>query len=515
MERTVHALRERVSWLTVLMLALVAAFSCTVCEGAYAADASASAGLMVADGLLGQRVDTQAKNGWTADGNCYYRNGKRVTGLQEIDGRRFYFNSAGVVIRRDFELAGATYYVRVDGSLMGVKMNGQYYYDNLKRMTSADAYDFDTLIWARSIIDGITSENDSPEDKLWAAFAWVVDKGYAIHQNFDPNEENWPATYARYHFADEGGDCHSDGAAFAYLAAAIGFPADVCIDSWGTGYAPSHCWAMIGDAVYDPLFYESKSSMYYGATDGTYEVYPTARFRVPIYNSANASESEKPSSAIAKTGYLGLVNIRGKYYYFKNGKKLTGAWKTVNGKRYYFKQTGVAATGSKRIGGTYYVFNEKGELQSSKKGNHTVKIGGATYYVSGKGKAIVGWSPDKKHRYWKNGQLLTNVSVVGGKFFAASKKGVYNRKKTVALKLAGKRMRPAAVLYSLLGKPKAMHYSVNCEGKGYDGLWEYDGFIVTTIRPPDAPTVANTAYRLKKGAALPESYEYVWSYEKC
>jgi len=509
-----HALQKRVFWLVVFAAMLAVASSLILCEGAYAADATASTALTAANGLSDQRVATQVKDGWSDDHDYYYRNGEALKGLQVIDGQRYYFDSSGKLKRRDFEAAGATYYVRVDGSLMGVKMDGQYYYDNLKHMTSADAYDFDTLIWARSIIEEITSESDSPEDKLWTAFDWVVGKGYAIHQNFSPYEENWPATYARYHFGDEGGDCHSDGAAFAYLAAAIGFPAYVCIDSWGTGYAPSHCWAMIGDAVYDPLFYESKSSMYYGATDGTYEVNPTASFRVPTYSSENASASENTSSAIERAGYLGLVEIRGKYYYFKDGQKFTSTWKTVNGKRYYFKRNGAAATGSVRIGGTYYVFNKKGQLQTSEAGTHTVKIDGVTYRVSGKGKAVSGWSPGKKYRYLKNGQLLTGVSVVGGKFFVASKKGFYKKEKTASLKRAAKRGRPAAVLYNLLGKPNAVHYSANCEGKGYDGLWEYDGFIVTTIRPTDAPTAAKTAERLKKGAALPKSYEYVWTYEK-
>lgn len=34
----------------------------------------------------------------------------------------------------------------------------------------------------------------------------------------------------------------------------------------------------------------------------------------------------------------GLVEENGKYYFYKDGKKLKKVWKTVNGKKYYFKK---------------------------------------------------------------------------------------------------------------------------------------------------------------------------------
>lgn len=36
----------------------------------------------------------------------------------------------------------------------------------------------------------------------------------------------------------------------------------------------------------------------------------------------------------------GLVEENGKYYFYKDGKKLKKVWKTVNGKKYYFKKNG-------------------------------------------------------------------------------------------------------------------------------------------------------------------------------
>ncbi|MBQ9004059.1 MAG: hypothetical protein IJ087_19625 [Eggerthellaceae bacterium] len=374
------------------------------------------------------QLTTQASaNGWrdTGAGRAYFKNGSKVVGLQKIEGSYYYFNAKGVMRTSDIAVSGATFFIEPSGKVFGAKYGGTYFYGNLKPMTGDDAYDFDTYIWARAIVDSISSKSDSSSVKLWKAFAWVKDKSYAIHQNFSPYQTNWPAVYARYHFNNQGGDCHSDGAAFAYLAAAIGYPADVCIDSWGTGYAPSHCWAMIGNAVYDPLFYESKGTMYYGATSGTYETTPTARFRVPRY-SASHNKHAQVSQALLDAGSLGLKKISGKYYYYNNGQKLKSTWKTIDGRRYYFKANGAAATLSTKVNGSYYVFSQTGVLQkSTKSGKRIVTLGKESYQVTKSGKAAPGWSANKKKYAKANGLVLKKTwKTIGGKRYYFAKDGV-------------------------------------------------------------------------------------------
>ena len=507
--------------LAAVALLFAFAFAGVGASVAYAASAADGAGLASADSAaLGQSTLTaQAEeDGWVFkdDGYWYYyRNGKKLTGLHKIDGRRYIFKSNGRLHNKDFERNGVTYYLRHGQlSIMGFKMYGQYYYSTMKPMSEADAYDFDTLIWARSINESLSKEDDSDSTKLWNAFKWVVDQGYAIHQNFNPYEENWVAKYARYHFNGDGGDCHSDAAAFAYLAAEIGYDADACIDSWATGYAPSHSWGMIGDAVYDPLFYEAKSTMYYGATSGTYETNPTARFHVPTFSSKNAAKDAEVAKELLESSYEGLTKLNGNYYFFKSGEPLKSKWKVVDGKRYYFKKDGAAAkSGSMKIKGKYYVFNKKGQLQKSSGKYRIVKIAGTYYRVNKKGQAAKGLSPNKKSYYLKDGRRVVGLQVYSGKFYAANDKGVYNVKKTNTLRKASKANARAADLYQLLGEPKEIYYSSNCEGKGYDGLWVYDNFIVTTIKPKNAHKAAYDAKLLAKGKKVSKPYEYVVSIE--
>lgn len=503
-----------------LSTAMAVALASSLMVGAAFADSAYTAGTPGSEpGVALQSggkplVEASKKNGWNAQHTSYYRDGAKVTGLQKIGKHRYYFTAEGVLKTKDVKVGDVRYFVNAKGALIGAKIGEKYYYKTLKRMTKADAFDFQTFLKARSIIRKITDEGDSKATKRWKAFKWVVDKSYAIHQNFNPRQTNWPAIYARHHLYNRGGDCHADGAAFAYLAAAIGYKADVCIDSWGTGRAPSHCWAMIGNKVYDPLFYESKSTMYYGATSGTYETNPTARFRVPQYNPKNAKEGAKASAKLIRSGYSGLKKVGSSYYFYSKGEAVTSTWKTVAGKRYYFKDDGRAATLSTKIGGVYYVFDKNGVLQNSAKaGKRLVKIGSQVYQVSKSGKAVAGWSADKTKRFDKTGLLLVGTRVVDGKFYAASSEGVYSKSETAALNAAAKRNRPAVALYRLLGKPQTLAYSSNCEGKGYDGLWMYENFIVTTIRPKGVKAIDKVAASTKAGTTPAAPYEYVCTIE--
>ena len=499
-----------------LIAALVAFFPVQSAVAEQAADSAALTGASMR--ALDSAVTTQdVKNGWSQEGNSryYFRDGKKVTGYNKIDGKYYYFRSNGKLRYGDFELNGVKYFTDDDAVVLGLQMYGKYYYDTMKPMTSADSYDFETFIWARDIVRSISSAGDSDSTKLRKAFDWVVSQSYAIHQDFNPREENWMATYARQHFSGSGGDCHADGAAFGYLAAAIGYDAYVCIDSWASGYAPSHCWTMIDGAVYDPLFYESKGTNYYGATGGTYEVNPTAEFKVPTYSSSHADPNAKIPDVMKWSSYSGLKEIDGNLYFFKNGKPLKNAWKTVSGSRYYFKKDGTAArAGSVKVKGTYYVFDDEGRLaNSAKKGLRIVKAGGERYRVDENGRAVSGFSEDGWRYYFKDGRWLRGTVVEKGTFYAASKKGTYNGGMTIMLRKASKKGASAVELYNLLGAPESVAYSNNCEGKGYDGLWTYKNFIVTTIRPKGAKSIEKAAADAKAGKALPKKHEYICSVE--
>ena len=456
-----------------------------------------------------QTLSTQVSKkftGWehTSQGWVYYNKGKKVVGLQKVNDKLYYFSSRGIMSESDVHRGGATFYVGYDGQIIGAKYNGAYYYDTLKPMTSDDSYDFDTLIWARSIVDGITNADDSYETKLRKAFDWVVGKYYAIHRGFYKYETNWMATYARDHFADNGGDCHSDASAFAYLAAAIGYQVDVCIDG---PVDIGHAWAMIGDKVFDPLFDEVHGGGYYDAYTGTYEDNGGERYRIPTYSSRNNTNAPV-NQDLLNAGKIGLKKASdGKYYYYQEGKKLEKAWKTVDGKRYYFKEGGAAATTITKINGVYYAFDERGVLQrSAKSGQRVIKLKdekgtSRQYLVNKNGKVVVGWSKDKtryanakgalcaktwktingSHYYFaKNGKCVTGSFKIKGTYYVFNKKGALQKakkaaKKTMLVSVGGK-------VYRVDKKGRAVASSTGEWFKGKKMRFDKTGKLLTGIR---------------------------------
>ncbi|MDD7218459.1 MAG: hypothetical protein PUI16_00440 [Clostridia bacterium] len=184
--------------------------------------------------------------------------------------------------------------------------------------------------------------------------------------------------------------------------------------------------------------------------------------QIPIITVASG---ETVQAATAKSG---LKKEKGKYYYYEKGKKVKNTWKTIktreNGKtvsfRYYFGKDGAAyAAGAsfgkynvivKKIKGVYYGFDTKGRLVKG-------------IYV--------------------NGDNL--------KFYAFTKKGVYDSKKSSALRKAAQYGADGAALRKLLGKPLKEKTSDSCmtvPGTDIaltDVILTYNTFTVSLGRYPD------------------------------
>ena len=141
----------------------------------------------------------------------------------------------------------------------------------------------------------------------------------------------------------------------------------------------------------------------------------------------------------------GFRTVKGKTYYYKNGKKVKG-WLTLNGKKYYFsKSTGVQAKGwvKDKKGRKRYFTSKAGVMVtgwlSNSKGQRRyfapstgymkkkwLKLGGKTYYLYAKsGVAATGFVKDSKGniRYFsKTGIMATGwlTSSSGVKRYFAS-----------------------------------------------------------------------------------------------
>lgn len=438
------------------------------------------------------------KKGWVtfkSGVKKYYVKGEAVTGAKKIGGKWRAFNAKGKLMKKTFKLAGVTYYASTKGVLEARKAKGSYYYANGKKMTKTDAYEYKTVLKARVIVKKITKPAQSKYTKLRVCFNWVRAKNYAFHREWT-GSKTWPAVYAMDHFNNKNGDCHSDAAAFAYLAYAIGYTNVYCCTDSGKTKEDNHAWCELNGKVYDPLFDQSKSGSYFGRSYSNFMTNaPATKVKIPYYSAKHASKNAKKLSS-----KNGLIKSGSSYCYYNNGVKLRNVWKTVNGKRYYFMKNGKAARFACKVKGTWYVFGTDGVLQKGSK-TRFVAVGKRTYRVTPGGKAVKGWNSDKTMYCDKTGRLLCGIWLVKGKLYAASSAGIYDATKTAALRAASAKMTTsgnpveAQALLDLLGAPIKSTYMGSCntvkdaEGKkhaGKDGILEYKHIKVMTFLDDDS-----------------------------
>ena len=166
-----------------------------------------------------------------------------------------------------------------------------------------------------------------------------------------------------------------------------------------------------------------------------------------LYSSKPVQAATRSQSVSKKSG---LVEIRGKKYYFsKSGKKLTG-WRKINkkyyyfdrktgamacgrvvnadGKRYYFKKNGLRKGGRIKIGRKWYAFNRKTGIQLHnqwyKENTYSLVTGfykpdsSYRYFRPSDGKMLKGWQTIKGSRYLlntRNGKRFDNCKINLGK----------------------------------------------------------------------------------------------------
>ena len=97
------------------------------------------------------------------------------------------------------------------------------------------------------------------------------------------------------------------------------------------------------------------------------------------------AQTQITAKAQAKKGF---VKVKGKWYYYKSGKKVKGL-KKIGGKYYYFAKSGAMQSGKKTVDGMTYYFKKASDKKAPAVANKTAKISGKTYYFSAKGRGIL------------------------------------------------------------------------------------------------------------------------------
>ena len=127
----------------------------------------------------------------------------------------------------------------------------------------------------------------------------------------------------------------------------------------------------------------------------------------------------------------GWIKTGGKYYFFKDQKRLTG-YRKINGKRYYFDSEGARQSGLFNIKGKYRFFKKNGVMIMSR----WKTVNGKRYYFNKKGYIKQGFITVNKKKYYQTIEtgIVTGQQTINGKIYYFSSKGVYNAAMTKKLR---------------------------------------------------------------------------------
>lgn len=270
-------------------------------------------------------------------------------------GKHYYlYTPSGKLVKKTKRVNGVNYFIS-SGKKHYVRARvykKKYYYANGRQMTSADKLDFQTIIRAEKIVKRITKKSWGKMRKLKKCFRWVMAFPYKTRRVFKFKQKNWPAVYANDHFVRKGGECHADGAAFAYLAAACGYTkVYACCDSRING-ENNHGFAEVNGRAFDPLFAQAKSfSRNWNARYGVYELSPAAKIKIPY---GKASHNKKGKMIPAKTA---------PYKESKVKELKIEKWSSKEKKLYY--NDGTVVKGTVVWKGKFYAFNKKGKYRET------------------------------------------------------------------------------------------------------------------------------------------------------
>ena len=132
----------------------------------------------------------------------------------------------------------------------------------------------------------------------------------------------------------------------------------------------------------------------------------------------------------------GWMQENGKWYYYRNGEKLTSYWLKSGGVWYYLDAEGVMATGWAKDGSKWYYFNSSGAMQTGWQKidgkwyylNSEMKtgwqfIGSKWYYLGSDGAMKTGWQKIDGKWYYLNSEMKTGWQSIGGKWYYLGSNG--------------------------------------------------------------------------------------------
>lgn len=244
-----------------------------ISSGEFTADTEKSEAQDNTDGILTPQEEGAKENGsgsnWRekSNGFYYYENKKALTGLCEINGKLYLFNKKGrqqngwQKYKDDYYFFhtanGKKGYMAVSEKVNGIRLAK----DGKAVLTAESRTKLDVLIKANEIVQKATKPAMDKAEKLRKSFDYLLSHyKYRGSPDFEISS-SWEQEYAMAMFEEGHGNCYAYGAAFAFLANAVGYKECYAVSSGG------HGWAEVNGKVYDPSWsLIDKRNSYFGVS---------------------------------------------------------------------------------------------------------------------------------------------------------------------------------------------------------------------------------------------------------
>ncbi len=363
----------------------------------------------------------------------YIKNGKILTGIQTIDGKKYRFDVGGRLRTGDYDEGVYSPWDKTDDGIRAYSESGEMYTGF--RVIDGNLCYLDPLTGLKKI-----------GTKNWDIYK-IGNKSYAINANGTVRRSGWleytSGGITRYRYFGSDGAMQTgwftlNGRKY-YLNPSTGFRERgfkniggkyyYFIETNNADYVYTGGWKKYG-----------KKYRYFGTNGAMKTGWITVKGKKYYLN--------------LTTGYreVGLKKIGKKTYYFEETKSAaylrTSCWKKFGKKYRYFGSNGAMYTGWKKISGKYYYFDKstgysykktglksingkKYYMQKSSKGSYRYnkkgwkKFGKKYRYFQKNGVVTIGWKKIGKSKYYfdKNGYRVTGTKKINGKKYKFDKNG--------------------------------------------------------------------------------------------
>ena len=191
-------------------------------------------------------------------GKYYYKTAEKkwAQGITQIGEKKYYFDRKHIQRVGWQKIGKAWYYFRIANGKKGYMVCGKSVNhiklgkDGKAKLKKGDKKRLWVLCEAQKLVQTATRKNPSMdrEQKLKVSWKYVLKHWRYVESPDYRYQKGWEVKNADFCFFSERGDCMAQGAAFAFVANACGYPKACAVSSGG------HGWAEVGGKVCDPTW---------------------------------------------------------------------------------------------------------------------------------------------------------------------------------------------------------------------------------------------------------------------